>query len=286
MGADAVEHLRRGEELRVPADDLLVAVVGVEDEVADDREEPLGSEGALDEGVERPDSVGDPVGIVRLVPGVEVGVRGEHGAEPVVRPVAYRGDAAVLEEARDVAGVADANLPPRVVDGRPLLDGGLELQDGERDAVDEAQQVGPARRLVGDAVLVHHEQVVGGHVVEVHVLDVRRGEARVLAREVDSLVDEPERPSVAVVEGRGGDVLQLVDQGAHLAVRKLEVAVPPAEAVGEDVLHEHVLVAAVQGLAVGVAPPLLLEEPDDGALELLLGELAPDELTVLVHGGS
>ena len=162
MLADVVEHPRGCEVLRVAADYLggVLAIVWEKDEVANDCQEAVGRERALDHGVKRADAVRHLVDVIGLVPGVEIRVRSEYGADLAVGTVADRGDAAVLEQTRDVTRVADSDLLPRVVDGLILLYGGLELEDGERYTVREAQKVGAAGAHVLDCILVHDEEIV------------------------------------------------------------------------------------------------------------------------------
>lgn len=146
---------------------------GKKTEVANDRQEAVGRRTEpLDHGVKRADAVRHLVDVIGLAPGVEIRVRSEHGADLAVGAVADRGDAAVLEQTRDVTRVADGNLLPRVVDGLIPLYGGLKLEDGERYAVHEAQKVGAAGAHILDRVLVHDEEIVARDVVEVDVLDM------------------------------------------------------------------------------------------------------------------
>ena len=285
--ADVVEHLRRCEVLRVAADYLsgVLAVVWEEDEVANDCQEAGGRERALDHGVKGTDAVRHLVDVIGLVPGVKIRVRSEHGANLAVGAVADRGDAAVLEQTWDVARVANGDLLPRVVDGLILLYGGLEFEDGERYAVHEAQKVGAAGAHVLDRVLVHDEEVVVGDVVEVDVLDMNGRLVCVLSRKCVPLVDEPEHSSAPVVERGRGDTLELAHERLELALGQVDIGIAASKARLQPILHEWLIEATVQQLAVGIAPThaigvLLLEQLDDCPLKLTFSEFAVFEFAV------
>ena len=174
---------------------------------------------------------------------------------------------------------------PRVVDGLILLYGGLKLEDGERYAVHEAQKVGAAGAHILDRVLVHDEEIVARDVVEVDVLDMHGRLVRVFAKKCVPLVDEPERSSAPVVERSRGDTLELAHERLELALGQVDIGIAASKARLQPVFHERLVEAAVQQLAVGIAPAhaigvLPLKQLDNRLLKLAFGELAVYEFKV------
>ena len=83
MVADVAEHLVGGKELWVAADDCLVflAVIRVEDEIAQDLYQSVFCECAFYHREQRANAVGHLVVVIRLVPGVKVLIWCEYGFE-------------------------------------------------------------------------------------------------------------------------------------------------------------------------------------------------------------
>ena len=104
-------------------------------------------------------------------------------------------------------------------------------------------------------------------------------------RRVYPLVDEPERSPAPVVERGRGNALELTHERLELALGQVDIGIAASKARLQTVFHERLVEAAVQLLAVGIAPAhavgvLLLEQLDDRLFKLVLGELAVFEFKV------
>ena len=193
------------------------SVVLEDDEVADQREQPLPIADALQqdaqlEWVDLLEALARH-GAPRLEP---LPPRGER-AEPRLRAV--RGDEQLIHrEQRGQLGLVGLELLPRLADAGLLVGRVLELDHAERQAVDEQHDIGAAGVLaLADGDLVDREEVVGarfvvvedgglraadraadGTVLDVHALDERAVEGAV-AR-LDRRALRPGQLAVGVVE--------------------------------------------------------------------------------------
>ena len=129
---------------------------------------------------------------------------------------AQRADAglhAVGDDQRGVGGeegldlrLVGLELLERRPDRRVLVGRVLELDDGQREPVDEDHHVGPARVLpVGHGELVDRQPVVVVGVVEVDHPGLRPGDGAVLAAVLhrDAVHQQPVNGAVAFQQGRG-----------------------------------------------------------------------------------
>ena len=143
------------------------AVVLEHDEVADERGKPVrradAPEHDLELGYER---VGR--GLARdRPPRLEPLPPGGERPDARLRPVRDHEHRVHGEERRQL-GLVGLELLPRRPDGGVLVDRVLELDDGQRQAVDEQHDIGAAGVLVlRDGELVDRQPVVGGGIVEV-----------------------------------------------------------------------------------------------------------------------
>ena len=138
---DIIKHLSGGKELRITADDgfTLLAVVGIEYEISQKLNDTVFGKGAGNHGEQRTDAVGHLVRIICLVPGIVIGIGREDAAHFGIGTVADNRQEAILHQLGNVTVVANGDLLPSVVNGGILVDGGLELPNGNRNAVDEHQ---------------------------------------------------------------------------------------------------------------------------------------------------
>ena len=157
-------------ELMVPGhllDRGAAAVVFEHDEVADQREQPAPVEDAFEQHLElRQARVGQRLARDRA-PGLKPLPPGRQRADARFQSVRHDERGVEREQRRDLRLVG-LKLPERRPDGRVLVGGVLQLDDGERQAVDEQHDVGPPFVLVLDhRELVDREPVVARRVVEV-----------------------------------------------------------------------------------------------------------------------
>ena len=139
MFPDVIEHLVCAKELWIAADNRLIlfAVIRIEDEVSKDLQHTILCKSSLNHGQQRADTVGNLVGVIRLIPRVIELVRREDASEPGVGPITDDREEAILHELGNVTGVTDGNLLPSVMDSSVLFDSRFELADRNRDAVDK-----------------------------------------------------------------------------------------------------------------------------------------------------
>ena len=164
-----------GVELVVPGDLLGegFAVVLEDDEGADEVEEAPGVEDALDGDVEGGGR--EQLVAVDRLPGGEALAGGGEGADLGLGAVGDDQQLAEVEEAGDL-GLVGLELLPGGVDGGLGVLRVLKLEEGEREAADEEDDVGPAldvgaANALDDGELVDREPVVVGGVVEVDQVD-------------------------------------------------------------------------------------------------------------------
>ena len=199
---DARKHPVRAEELRIAADHgLRFRAIGIKDEIAQDSEQAVFRKRALNHGEERGNTIRDGIVLIRFVPCVVIDVRREKRAELRVRPVAEHGKRRVFHELRDVALVAHVHLPPSIGERRVLADGGFELADDERDAIDEEQRIRPPLRLaIAYGELVHDTEAIALDVVEIEKRDMDIRCARIVPRKVKALRHHAEHGAVRLVK--------------------------------------------------------------------------------------
>ena len=114
------------------------------------------------------------------------------------------------------------------------------------------------------------------------------GLGRILANKRITLVDEPVGCSAAIVQGRVGDVLQLVHDSLYLTLGQIEVSVTSADVRTKAVFEQGLAKISLHVFAVGVVPAyttgiLPAKQLDDSLLQLVLGELAFLDCEVSVH---
>ena len=177
--------------LVIPGDllDDGLAVVFEDDEGADQIEEPPLLEHALDEGFELVGGFGNELVAVDGLPGHSAFEGGVDDAEAGLDAVGDHFDLVVGEEGGQVLMVG-LELVPGSFDGGLLVGEVLQLDDGEGDAVDEDDDVGPAMFVFDDGELVDGAEVVVFRVVEVDQGDVLTADFAVV-KDVDfDAVDE------------------------------------------------------------------------------------------------
>ena len=138
---DIIKHLSGGKELRITANDgfTLLAVVGIEYEISQKLNDTVFGKGAGSHGEQRTDAVGHLIRVICLVPCVVISVWRKDAAHLGVGTIADNGKETVLHQFGDISIVANGDLLPSVVNGSIFVDGGLELPNGNRNAVDEHQ---------------------------------------------------------------------------------------------------------------------------------------------------
>ena len=137
------------------------------DEVADQRQQPAPVEDALEQHLElRQARVGQRLARNRA-PGLEPLPPGRQRDDARFQSVRHDERGVEREQRRDLRLVG-LKLPEGRPDGCVLVGGVLQLDDAERQAVDEQHDIGPPFVLVlDDGELVDREPVVAGRVVEV-----------------------------------------------------------------------------------------------------------------------
>ena len=133
--------------LRIPAEDFFFAArrVGKEDEVANHVQQASRLKHALNQAVQRVDTVGfDQITTVGLPPRVEKLVRCKKGSGFVVDTIADHAKRVVFEQFRNVAPVTDGELFESIVNRRFFLDRTFEFEYDQRQTVDVQNAVGDA----------------------------------------------------------------------------------------------------------------------------------------------
>ena len=222
------------------------AVVLEHDEAADQRQEAARLEHAFDQHLQlrqehrrQPFAVDGP-------PRLEPLPSRRERAEPGLDAVRYGQDGVEGEQRRQLRPIGP-ELPPGGVDGGVLVGGVLQLDDAQRQAVDEHHHVGPAFALVLDhGELVDHEPVVGVGLVEVEHPHLRAADraAVVAVLHRDAVHHHAVKGAVARFQGRSFGT----GQPAHGVVACLggQAGVQPRHRVPQDGFQNDVPVAGPQ----------------------------------------
>ena len=274
-GAQVVEYvvaeLARGEELRIAAHYLggvvAVARVGEVDVVAQQFENPLGTERTAHQRAQGVEALAALVLVFYLLPFVEELEGGERRAELGLGGIAHHGEGAVFQERRYVAHIPGAYLRVGVAYGGGGCGGVLQFDDAHGYAVDEEQHVGAAvLRALHHGKLVDAAEHVARGVVEVDVFQTER--IALLWREVVAVAVEVEGVLQGVVVVLPAHVAQVGHDGVHLGGRESLPCVACCEVGAQVVFYDGVGELAAEVVAVGVCPVGGLQQVHEGFLEV------------------
>ena len=216
-------------------------------------EEPAVLEHALEQDAERRHRRRGVGRAVDRAPGLEPLLAGAERPDARLRAVRHDEDRVRPEQRRDLRLVR-AELVEGGPDGRRLVGRVLELDHGDRQAVEEQDDVGPALLAALDhRELVDRDPVVGGRVLEVDDAGLRPGDravgAAVLHRHA---VDEhPVQRPVPLEQRRQRDAGQLAERLLDRLGRQARVQ--PGERAPEPALEDDVAVPGVGPLGAGRA---------------------------------
>ena len=255
------------EVLRIAADELALVFrgVGEVDEVVDDVDKAVLTEQSRHHCLQRGDAAVGLVLGVDLAPGVEEFVGGVECAEFVVHAVGDDDEGGVFEQRRDVAAVADGQLLVGILDGGVLLDGALELEHHDRQAVQEDDGIRDAMLVPYDVVLIDNLEDIMFLLTlfESDGLDIKVLLGRVLAFQREAVHQQVHRVAVLFIQRAARPLGDDADGRLHLLLRDAVVLVAAAEILRKVVAQHHLVEVAHDVLALDVVIPLLLQQGDN-----------------------
>ena len=216
-GDRTLDRVAHGMELVIPGHDLdqTRARVLEHGEVADQGQEPGLLEHPLDDRSELGHPLRSDGGAVHGTPGHEPFEIGGQGAQAGVEAVRGGEGGVGAEEGGDLVLVR-LELVEGPFEGRVLVAGVLEFYHGQRETVDEQNQVGaPVMAVLDHRVLVHREPVVGVHIVEVDQPGHISADTPVLAGDLNRYSFDQVAVQAAVLLDEGGG-LGLLDLAQDL----------------------------------------------------------------------
>lgn len=176
MLLDILQNAGGTEELWITTNHLeLLPLIGEVDEIADDAEKMLLLEDTVHQGFDGIQSLLRLACDLRPVPGIEIGVITEDGADFGVHTITDHDERVVMEELWNVPGISHRYLFVCILEGGILVYRGLELQHHQRDSVDIDYGVGSAKIGSLDRQLVDDAEDIVLRIAEIDEFDVQGG---------------------------------------------------------------------------------------------------------------